>query len=493
MADDRTIPEPDVSEENQISEHWVWRGKHRAPSPRALVDRFMENWGEQHPNTDVHPSVEFTKKRRDALASKFPSKTLLIPTGNLKVRANDTDYRFRPSSDFFYLTSCHEPDCVLVISPKDGATLYISPRRDKSTHDFFSDSRYGELWVGPRHGVDEAAVHYDIKTAPLDSLESVLEGLKPLDVLTVRGFDESVDCMFKENKHDEELHQVLHEMRLTKDSFEIEQLQVAIDFTVKGFEDVVRALPEAEGRGERVIEGIFNLRARTEGNDVGYDTIAASGSNATILHWTRNDGKVNKGDMLLLDAGVECSNLYTADVTRTMPVNGKFSPAQRRIYDVVYAAQEAGIAAVKPGVNFRAAHDASMRVLAEGLFDLGILKEEPEYALQKHLQLHARWTLHSVSHHLGLDVHDCAQARNETFTGPLLEGYVITVEPGLYFQKNDLLVPEEYRGIGVRIEDDILVTATGAKNLSAGLPRQADEVESWMQEVWRRGTTNLQL
>jgi len=159
MADDRTIPEPDVSEENPISEHWVWRGKHRAPSPRALVDRFMENWGEQHPSSEVHPSTSFTKKRREVLAEKFPTKTLVIPTGNLKVRANDTDYRFRPSSDFFYLTSCHEPDCVLVISPKNGATLYISPRRDKSTHDFFSDSRYGELWVGPRRGVTEAAVH----------------------------------------------------------------------------------------------------------------------------------------------------------------------------------------------------------------------------------------------------------------------------------------------------------------------------------------------
>jgi len=493
MAEDRTIPEPDVSEENPLSEHWVWRGKHRAPSPRALVERFIENWGEQHLYSEVHPSTPFTKTRREILAAKFPAKTLVIPTGNLKVRANDTDYRFRPSSDFFYLTSCHEPDCVLVISPDKGATLYISPRRDSSTHDFFSDSRYGELWVGPRHGVDEAAVHYEIQTAPLDSLESDLKGLKASDVLTVRGFDESVDDLLKENENDVELHQTLHEMRLTKDAFEIEQLQVAIDFTVKGFEDVVRALPEAEGRGERVIEGIFNLRARTEGNDVGYDTIAASGSNATILHWTRNNGKVNKGEMLLLDAGVECSNLYTADVTRTMPINGKFSPAQRRIYDVVYAAQEAGIAAVKPGAAYRAPHDAAMRVLAEGLFDLGILKEEPEHALQKHLQLHARWTLHSVSHHLGLDVHDCAQARNEQFIGPLFEGYVITVEPGLYFQKNDLLVPEEYRGIGVRIEDDILVTATGFKNLSSGLPRQADEVETWMQEVWRRGTTNLQL
>jgi Xaa-Pro aminopeptidase len=247
------------------------------------------------------------------------------------------------------------------------------------------------------------------------------------------------------------------------------------------------------GRGERVVEGIFNLRARVEGNDIGYDTIAASGSHATTLHWIRNSGSVHSGDMLLLDAGVESHELYTADVTRTMPVNGKYSAAQRRIYDLVYEAQSAGIAAVKPGANFMDPHDAAMKVLAQGLYELGILKEAPEVALRKDRQLHRRYTLHGTSHMLGIDVHDCANARNEFYWGTLEEGYVLTVEPGLYFQANDLTVPEEYRGIGVRIEDDVLVTATGSRNLSAALPRSADEVEAWMAAQWAEGPTNLGL
>ena len=312
-------------------------------------------------------------------------------------------------------------------------------------------------------------------------------------MLTLRGFDATIDSLVEANVADEQIAITLSEHRLVKDDFEIAQLQMAIEYTVRGFEDVVRALPVAEGRGERVIEGVFNLRARVEGNDVGYDTIAASGSHATILHWTRNDGAVRRGDMLLLDAGVECQNLYTADVTRTMPVSGTFSPAQRRIYELVLRAQEAGIGAVKPGVPFMAANDAAMRVLAEGLHELGILKEDPETALRRDRQLHRRYTLHGVSHMLGIDVHDCANARNEQYLGDLFEGYVLTVEPGLYFQANDLTVPEEYRGIGVRIEDDVLVTKTGAKNLSAALPRSPDGVEAWMAELWSRGPVDLGL
>jgi len=327
----------------------------------------------------------------------------------------------------------------------------------------------------------------------LEHLEKDLASLRSTNVLTVRGFDKTVDGLIEPNEEDRELVAVLSEHRLVKDDFEISQLQLAVDYTIKGFEDVVRALPSAEGRGERVIEGVFNLRARVEGNDVGYDTIAASGSNATILHWTRNDGAVRRGDLLLLDAGIECHNLYTADVTRTMPVNGTFSPAQKRIYELVLAAQMAGIAAVKPGVEFFAPHAAAMKVLAEGLHELGILKEEPEVALRRDRQLHRRYTLHGTSHWLGIDVHDCANARDVKFRGALQEGNVLTVEPGLYFQRNDLTVPDEYRGIGVRIEDDVLVTADGSRNLSGALPRRVNDIEAWMANIWASGPTNLNL
>lgn len=454
------------------------------------------DWDVATPDIDVHPAAVFSAARRRRLGEHFTGKTLVIPTGAPKVRANDTDYPFRAGTDFFYLTGCNEPDVVLVISPSAAgprSTLYVPPRRDHHTHEFFTDARYGELWVGPRRGVDESATYYAIDTAPLEYLAKDLESLAATDILTLRGFDARVDALTVSHAEDEQLAIALSEHRLVKDDFEIAELQLAISYTVKGFEDVVRALPNAEGRGERVIEGVFNLRARVEGNDVGYSTIAASGAHATILHWTRNDGAVRRGDMLLLDAGVECHNLYTADVTRTMPINGTFSPAQRRIYELVLRAQEAGIAAVRPGVPFMAANDAAMEVLARGLFELGILKEEPATALRRDRQLHRRYTLHGVSHMLGIDVHDCANARNEHYQGDLQEGYVLTVEPGLYFQANDLTVPEEYRGIGVRIEDDVLVTASGAKNLSAALPREPDAVEAWMRELWSRGPVALGL
>jgi Xaa-Pro aminopeptidase len=454
------------------------------------------NWADAEVPRDVHPGVSYCAARRLRLAERFRDTTIIVPTGNFKVRANDTDYPFRAGTDFFYLTGCDEPDAVLVISPGESprSTLYVPHRRDASTHEYYTDARYGELWVGARRGVREAAVYFDIDTAPLETLEKDLVALGGLGVITLRGFDASVDALHEESEFDDELAVALSELRLVKDEFEITQLQLAVDATIKGFADVVRALPSAvERASERVIEGVFNLRARVEGNDIGYETIAASGPHATTLHWVRNSGTVQNGDLLLLDAGVEGHELYTADVTRTMPINGTFSPAQRRIYDLVYEAQSAGIATVRPGATFMDPHDAAMAVLARGLYELGILKEEPEYALRKDRQLHRRYTLHGTSHMLGIDVHDCANARNEYYLGELREGYVLTVEPGLYFQPNDLTVPEEYRGIGVRIEDDVLVTAGGSRNLSAGLPRAADEVEEWMAALWSKPAPNLGL
>jgi Xaa-Pro aminopeptidase len=497
VDEDIEIPEPDVSEEHPRSEHWVWVGPHRPASPRVLVDHMTSDWSSAEIPREIDEAAAYSKRRRQRLAEKFANKTLVIPTGNFKVRANDTDYRFRPGTDFFYLTGCDEPDAVLVISPSSAgprSTLYVPHRRDFRTHEFFTDARYGELWVGPRRGVEEAAIYYDVDAAPLERLEKDLVSLGATNVVTLRGFDPSVDALHEAAKDDGVLAITLSELRLVKDDFEIAQLQRAIDDTVKGFEDVVRALPAAEGRGERVVEGVFNLRARVEGNDVGYSTIAASGAHATTLHWVRNDGVVRRGELILLDAGVEGHYLYTADVTRTMPVSGTFSKAQRRVYELVLAAQKAGIAAVKPGAQFMAPHEAAMKVLAEGLFEMGILKEAPELALRKDRQLHRRYTLHGTSHMLGLDVHDCAHARTASYTlGELHEGYVLTVEPGLYFQTNDLTVPEEYRGIGVRIEDDVLVTATGARNLSEALPREVDELEAWMASLWAKGPTNLGL
>ena len=229
------------------------------------------------------------------------------------------------------------------------------------------------------------------------------------------------------------------------------------------------------------MEGTFNRRARADGNTVGYDTIAASGAHACILHWTRNDGAVQPGDLILIDAGVEVDSLYTADITRTLPVSGTFTEVQRLVYDAVLEAADAAFAIVTPGITFRDVHATAMAVIARKTAEWGFLPVSAEESLQPDRQFHRRYMVHGTSHHLGLDVHDCAKARRELYLdGTVQAGMVFTIEPGLYFQADDLTVPEEFRGIGVRIEDDILVTQDGAENLSVGIPRTAADVEAWI-------------
>jgi Xaa-Pro aminopeptidase len=484
---DESTDEPDVSEEHPESEGWIWVGRHRPPVPRALMELMSGGWA---PAAEVpaprHPAADNFAARRQQLSERFTGRTLVIPTGPKKVRSNDTDYRFRPGTDFFWLSGGMEPDAVLLLEAAgDGhsATLFVEPRNDRSTHQFFTDARYGEFWTGPRMGLAETSAHLGVTTAPLAELQALLQRLPADSAVVARAIDPRIDAALPPQEADEELLTALSEMRLTKDAFEVSMLQQAVDSTIRGFEDVVRALPDAMESGERVVEGAFNARARLEGHDTGYDTIAASGAHATVLHWVRNDGEVNYGDLLLLDAGVECRQLYTADVTRTIPVSGKYSPEQREIYQLVLDAQRAALAEVKPGAPFMAPHRAATRVLAEGLQRLGILAVDPQMATRRDQQLHRRWTMHGTSHMLGLDVHDCANARDEHYHGDLQAGYVLTVEPGLYFQPDDLTVPERYRGIGVRIEDDVLVTPEGCRVLSEALPRDPDEVEAWMARL----------
>ncbi len=343
----------------------------------------------------------------------------------------------------------------------------------------------------------EKSTELGLPTADLSELDATLAELAPGRTRVLRGFDARVDAAVRpydgaradgQPGRDRELAIAIAELKLVKDEWEIAQLQEACDATVRGFEDVARALPADRGVSERLLEGVFALRARHDGNDVGYGSIVGAGEHATILHWVHNHGATRPGDLLLMDMGVENRNLYTADVTRVLPVDGRFTPLQRQVYDAVYAAQQAGIEMCRPGVAFRDVHLASMRVLAEALKDLGLLPVSVDEAMDPASTVYRRWTLHGTSHMLGIDVHDCANARKENYReGPLGEGYVLTVEPGLYFQPEDELVPEELRGIGVRIEDDILVTADGPVNLSAGLPRRSDEVETWLAEQREAG------
>ncbi|MFF5934942.1 aminopeptidase P family protein [Streptomyces sp. NPDC012508] len=480
MADELTPETPDETEEPiKQRKNGLYQG---------VSDELAENMKSGWADTELRglepiAQAQHTADRRAALSARFPGERLVIPAGNLKTRSNDTEYSFRASTEYAYLTGDQTQDGVLVLEPtKSGhkATIYLLPRSDRENGEFWLDGQ-GELWVGRRHSLTEAEQLLGIPAKDVRELTAALkEATGP--VRAVRGHDAGIEAALTDKvtaERDEELRVFLSEARLVKDEFEIAELQKACDSTARGFEDVVKVLDKAEATSERYIEGTFFLRARVEGNDVGYGSICAAGPHATTLHWVRNDGAVRSGELLLLDAGVETTELYTADVTRTLPINGRYTEIQRKIYDAVYEAQEAGIAAVKPGAAYRDFHDAAQRVLTEKLVEWGLVEGPVDRVLE--LGLQRRWTLHGTGHMLGMDVHDCAAARTEAYVDTTLEpGMCLTVEPGLYFQADDLSVPEEYRGIGVRIEDDILVTEDGNRNLSASLPRQADEVEAWM-------------
>jgi Xaa-Pro aminopeptidase len=453
---------------------------HDPKRPSKLLEFMSTGWGDRDRSLPAEGvAAPYRRARRQRLAERFPGEVLVVPSGGFKVRANDTDFRFRPGSDFSWLVGSPEPDAVLVVDAEGQAVLYQAPAWDRTTPAFFTD-RNGEFWVGPRPSLDAVTAELGIPTRPLEEIEK----LRGTTARVLRGYDAKAEGLFESAEDaDKELATWLSEARLIKDAWEVEQLQQAVDATVKGFEDVARELPKAVATSERWAEGVFGLRARVEGNDVGYGSICAAGAHACVLHWTDNDGPVRDGELILLDMGVEGHELYTADVTRTLPVNGSWTPRQREVYDLVYRAQEAALAECRPGASFLDPHKAAMTVLAEGLEALGIV-ESAAAVLADDDKRYSRWTIHGVSHMLGLDVHDCAHSRDENYRdGTLQVGHVLTVEPGLYFQPDDLLVPEDLRGIGIRIEDDVLITADGHRNLSAALPREADAVEAWMASL----------
>ena len=516
---------------------------------RAFV---ASGWAPRRTDRPARAEVaDFAERRRAAVSERFPGERLVIPAGGLKVRSNDTDYVFRPHSAFAHLTGLggdREPDAVLVLEPTEGgheAILYFRPLAGRDTEEFFGDARYGEFWVGARPTLEDVESELGLSARHIDQLgDALAKDLGTVGMRVVRDADRDVTARVDaarasvatdaqagaeartetetrtdtqsetqtetqaetqtrtetetqgesrveaEQSADQELAAFLSLLRLVKDEWEIEQMRDAIEGTRKGFEAVIADLPEAIrlGRGERWVEGVFGLHARHHGNGIGYDSICASGDHANTLHWIKNTGDVNEGDLLLLDAGVEVDSLFTADITRTLPVSGTFTDAQRKIYDAVYAAQEAGLAAVKPGNKFSDVHAAAIRVIAEHLHEWGLLPEgvDVEATLDtEHGQYHRRWMVHGTSHHLGIDVHDCALATREQYMDAELKpGMILTVEPGLYFKADDELVPAEFRGNGVRIEDDVLVTEDGCENLSAAMPRTSADVEEWIAGIW---------
>ncbi|WP_316671183.1 aminopeptidase P family protein [uncultured Propionibacterium sp.] len=440
-------------------------------------------------------AVPSATAHRAALSRQFPGERLIIPAGGHRRRNNDCDFPYRPHSAFAHLSGLgadREPDAVLVIEPDGEGVLYFHPRVPRTDPEFYSDARYGEMWVGTRESLAEMSALCGMRTESIGLLPVLIER-NDAPARVIREADPAITELVDtargaETDLDARLHAAADELRLIKDDWELGQLREACRLSAEAFADVVTHMDRAVAtrRGERLLEGVFGLHARTGGNAVGYDSIVAAGDHANTLHWVRNDGPVRPGDLVLMDAGIELDSLYTADITRTMPVNGSFTPEQRQVYDAVRAAQRAGLAAARPGAGFPDVHRAAVEVLARAFDDWGILPVPVDEALSSDGGQWRRWMVHSTSHHLGIDVHDCARARDERYRqGTLVEGMVITVEPGIYFRSTDLLVPVPLRGIGVRIEDDIVITADGCSVLSEDLPRESSDVEAWMGSLAR--------
>ena len=530
-ADDRPSDDASTpSSSQEAPQSLAARGSNRSRQPdnQAFRDFIGSGWG---PRPEGLPSrseaAPWAAARREALGSLFPGERLVLPAGTLKVRNNDCDYRFRPHSAFAHLAGTgtdFEPDAVLVLEPLSApgretgtkaaaaqapdtptheAVLYFRPRASRSSQEFYGDPRYGELWVGVRPSLEEVESATGMRCAHVDSLPDALAkdaGPGAVQLRVVAEADEAVTALVTTIRQqvgletgqaatevDAGLAEAASELRLVKDPWEIDQLRAAVAATKAGFDDLIRSIPRARGhwRGERVLEGAFGAKAREEGNGLGYDTIAAAGNHANTLHWINTDGAVEPGQLVLVDAGVEVDSLYTADVTRTIPVDGRFTEAQRRIYQAVLDAADAAFArAGTPGCRFKDVHAAAMEVIAARLEEWGMLPEGVSAAdsLAPEGQYHRRWMVHGTSHHLGLDVHDCAQARREMYMdAELRPGMCFTIEPGLYFREDDLLVPEEMRGTGVRIEDDVVVREDGSvERLTQDVPRTVEEVEAWV-------------
>ncbi|MGH3164733.1 MAG: aminopeptidase P family protein [Trebonia sp.] len=459
----------------------------RPPRLRDIPE-FVEYMGKGWDVPDRTPKVvtgaaAAATAHRARLTARFPGQTLVVTAGEAPTRSNDCSYDFRPHSDFAWLTGCTIVEEAVVVLSGDSAALYLPAPAYPGEKDFFSNAAHGELWVGAAPGLSDWSAALDIEVRPLTAFaEDFGKIAEPL--LAGAPASASIAAALDGRSRDENLTRVLSDLRMIKDDWEIAQLRAAVDHSVGGFAAVTREFAAAiERGGERWLQGTFDRHARTFGNGPGYSTIVGSGKHAPTLHWVRCDGPLLPDELVLLDMGVEENSLYTADVTRTFPASGSFSPAQRQVHDLVEKSHRAGLAAVGPGHKFSDFHYASMEVIARGLDDWGLLPVSVDEALSPTGQQHRRYLVCGIGHHLGLDVHDCSKSSREAYESAGMEpGMVLTVEPGLYFHAHDLTVPPELRGIGVRIEDDLLVTPDGADVLSSALPLSAGGLEQWMRD-----------
>lgn len=456
----------------------------RLAGSAGFRDWMLQGWGEAD-RAPVVPSgaPEAAARHRRRLSEAFPGRRLAIAAGRAPMRVNDNAHEFRADSDFLWLVGAAVEDAVLVLEPVGGgheATLHLPAPFRPGDEGFFADPLRGELWVGPMPGLEEYAAALGLRTLPVEALDLPGDALLAGTVPT-----EGPAAALAARPCSGELARVLSELRMIKDEWELAELRAAVDTTVEGFAQTALEIPRAvQLGGERWLQGTFDRHARTFGAGTGYTSIVGSGAHAPILHWVRAEGGVDPEALLLLDLGVERRSGYTADVTRTLPASGRFSAAQRAVHDLVEASHRAGLAAVGPGRDWADFHTACMEVLARGLSDWGLLPVSVDEALSPDGQHHRRFIVCGVGHHLGIDVHDCAASSHAAYQGSkMAPGMVLTVEPGLYFHAFDETLPPELRGLGVRLEDDLVVTDRGSEVLSAALPIDAAGIEAWMARL----------
>ncbi len=425
---------------------------------------------------------EFNRRRRRLMES-LSNGAIVLAAGHDSARNSDVDHEYRQPSTFWYLTGFDEPDAVAVLRPGSDTpyTLFVRPY----------DPTF-EIWVGYRAGVRGAVGPLGANAAyAIDQLDTQLPKLLA-DYDTVHyalGSDDRVDGIMsglvkrrramaqrgaKPIRRIEDPTSTIDLMRQIKTDDEIALLQRAIDITAHGFDAAMRTA--APGVHEYEVQAALERPFRELGSPRnGYPSIVAGGANACVLHYIRNRDALGPEDLLLIDAGAEYG-FYTADVTRTWPVSGKFTAPQRAIYDVTLESQRQAIAAVKPGAGFDDVHRVAARALVQGLIDLGVMSGSVDGIMEQ--QSYRDYYMHATSHWLGLDVHDSGPYRDDRGQVRLRPGMVLTIEPGLYFGPQAKQAPDNYRGIGIRIEDDVLVTEDGCRVLSEAIPKDPDELES---------------
>ncbi|RLQ23471.1 Xaa-Pro aminopeptidase [Seongchinamella sediminis] len=431
-------------------------------------------------------NAEYARRRHKLMALMAPNSIAIIPAAQEKLRSRDTEYPFRQDSDFYYLSGFREPQAVLVLIPgrEHGEFVMFCREREPAM----------ELWHGSRAGPDGVCDRFGADDAfPVSDIDEILPGL-------IEGRDRVYYSMGRSAEFDRQimgwvnsirskestgasppgeftdLDHMLHDLRLIKSAAEQKLMRRAGEITAGAHRHIMQHC--RPGMFEYELEGeLHHQFVRGGARHPAYQSIVGSGANGCTLHYVENSSKLRDGDLVLVDAGCEFE-YYAADLTRTFPVNGKFSAEQRAVYDLVLAAHEAAVAQIRPGNHWNQPHDASVRVITAGLLELGLLEGELDELLEA--KACQPFYMHRVGHWLGLDVHDVGDYRVGDEWRLLEPGMVMTVEPGIYIAPGNTDVARKWRGIGVRIEDDVLVTAEGCELLTAGAPRSAEEIEATM-------------